>query len=135
MDTDYNKFMILERRIAQISSMIEITYGFDIIKTKHSTERSNFSKRDLGYNSTELTSAMITGFIELFKRDISEAIAAGRILDSTNFVIRSADKNLAMVLLAEEVSDRYWRLVIITIFPETKEDRFRTGRNQIEFEK
>lgn len=127
--------LILERRISQISSKIEITYGFDIIKTKHSSDRSDFSKRGLGYNAMEISNATITNFIDLFKREISESIANNEIVDETNFVIRSVDKNLSMVIVANKVTELYWKLIIVTIFPESEYDKLRTGYNQLIFEK
>lgn len=129
----FNSF-ILERRISQISSNIEITYGFDIIKTKHSEERSDLSTRGLGYNH-HISNEAITKFIDMFKQDISESIASGEISNETAFVIRSESQNLSMAIVAEEVTPKYWKLIITTIFPESEDNKFRTGYKQLVFNK
>lgn len=130
----FNNF-ILERRIAQISSQIEITFGFDIIKTKHSDERSDLTQRSLGYNIVQLPNKTITEFVESFKLEISEAIAVGKLVDQTKFVIRNSKRNLSMVILAEEVTSKYWKLIVITIFPESEDEKLRIGYNQLVFDK
>ena len=127
--------LILEKRIAQISSTIEVTFGFDIIKTTHADDRSDFAKRGLSGNQNPISNAEMSEFVSYFKRDISEGIATGDIVNQTEFVIRSLDRELSMAIIAEEVAQNYWKLVIKTVFRESDEHRLKTGVDQLVYEK
>jgi hypothetical protein len=132
---DFQKILILEKRIDQISSTIEVTFGFDVIKTTHADNRSDFSKRGLDGNQNPISNAEMSEFVSYFKRDISGGIATGDIVDQTEFVIRSLDRELSMAIIAEEVTQNYWKLVIKTVFRESNEHRLKTGINQLIYEK
>jgi hypothetical protein len=111
--------LILEKRISQIASTIEVTFGFDIIKTTHADDRSDFAKRGLSGNQNPISNAEMSEFVSYFKRDIAEGIATGEILNQTEFVIRSLEKELSMAVIAEEVANNYWKLIIKTVFRES----------------
>lgn len=133
---EFQKLLILEKRIAQISSTIEVTFGFDIIKTTHADDRSEFAKRGLsGGNQNPISNAEMSEFVSYFKRDIAEGIATGDIVNQTEFVIRSLERELSMAIIAEEVSQTYWKLVIKTVFRESDEHRLKTGVDQLIYEK
>lgn len=132
---DFQKILILEKRIDQISSTIEVTFGFDVIKTTHADNRSDFSKRRLDGNQNHISNAEMSEFVSYFKRDISGGIATGDIVDQTEFVIRSLDRELSMAIIAEEVTQNYWKLVIKTVFRESNEHRLKTGVDQLIYEK
>ena len=132
---DFQKILILEKRIDQISSTIEVTFGFDVIKTTHADNRSDFSKRGLDGNQNHISNAEMSEFVSYFKRDISGGIATGDIVDQTEFVIRSLDRELSMAIIAEEVTQNYWKLVIKTVFIESNEHRLKTGVDQLIYEK
>ena len=108
--------LILEKRISQISSTIEVTFGFDIIKTTHADDRSDFAKRGLSGNQNPISNAEMSEFVSYFKRDIAEGIATGDIVNQTEFVIRSLDRELSMAIIAEEAGQSSWKLVIKTVF-------------------
>ena len=127
--------LILEKRIAQISSTIEVTFGFDIIKTTHADDRSDFAKRGLSGNQNPISNAEMSEFVSYFKRDIAEGIATGDIVNQTEFVIRSLERELSMAIIAEEVAQNYWKLVIKTVFRESDEHRLKTGVDQLVYEK
>ena len=127
--------LILEKRISQISSSIEVTFGFDIIKTTHADDRSDFAKRGLSGNQNPISNAEMSEFVSYFKRDIAEGIATGEILNQTEFVIRSLERELAMAIIAEEVANNYWKLIIKTVFRESDEHRLKTGVDQLVYEK
>jgi hypothetical protein len=40
-----------------------------------------------------------------------------------------------MAIIAEEVTQNYWKLVIKTVFRESNEHRLKTGINQLIYEK
>ena len=127
--------LILEKRISQISSSIEVTFGFDIIKTTHADDRSDFAKRGLSGNQNPISNAEMSEFVSYFKRDIAEGIATAEILNQTEFVIRSLERELSMAIIAEEVAQNYWKLVIKTVFRESDEHRLKTGVDQLVYEK
>jgi hypothetical protein len=132
---DFQKILILEKRIDQISSTIQVTFGFDVIKTTHADDRSNFAKRGLGGNQNPISNAEMSEFVSYFKRDIAEGIATGDIVNQTEFVIRSLERELSMAIIAEEVVQNYWKLVIKTVFRESEEHRLKTGVDQLIYEK
>jgi hypothetical protein len=122
--------LLLEKKIAQISSQIEVIFSYDVIKTTHSTERE--TRMDLeDYNKKPITNGELVEFINLFKRDISEHIVSGEIEDEIPFVIKSDDWELACVIVPEKQSTVYWKLIIKTVFRESYSNRLRVGREQL----
>jgi hypothetical protein len=132
---DFQEILLLEKRIDQISSTIEVTFGFDVIKTTHADDRSDFAKRGLSGNQNPISNAEMSEFVSYFKRDISEGIATGDIVNQTEFVIRSLERELSMAIIAEEVANNYWKLIIKTVFRESDEHRLKTGVDQLIYEK
>ena len=127
--------LILEKRISQIASTVEVTFGFDVVKTTHADDRSDFAKRGLSGNQNPISNAEMSEFVSYFKRDIAEGIAKGDIADQTEFVIRSLDRELSMAIIAEEAGQNYWKLIIKTVFRESDEHRLKTGVDQLIYEK
>jgi hypothetical protein len=132
---DLNNLLILEKRISQISSTIQVTFGFDVIKTNHADVRSDFSKRGISGNQNHISNAEMSEFISFFKREIAEGIATGEIEDQTEFVIRSFDRELAMAVIASEESSSYWKLIIKTVFRVSEEEPFKVGVDQVVYDK
>jgi hypothetical protein len=127
----YNEFLI-EKKIAQISANVEVRIGFDIIKTKHADNQSDFSKRGLdGDNQNYISNSEIKEFVLFFIKEISSAIAHGEINNQDNFVIKSVDRELAIAIVANEISKTYWQLIVKTIFRESEYNSFRVGEYQL----
>lgn len=127
---------LLEKRIGQIAANVEIRFGFDIIKTSHANDQSDFSKRGLtGDNQNHISNLEIKEFILYFIKDIASAIATGEIVDQDNFVIRSVDRELSMPIVAEEVSKTYWKLIVKTVFRESNFNQLKIGQDQLVFDK
>jgi len=133
--SDFQKILILEKRIDQISSTIEVTFGFDVIKTTHADDRSDFAKRGLGGNLNPISNAEMSEFVSYFKNEISHGIVNGDIIDQTEFAIRSLDRELAMAVIADKVSETYWKLIIKTVFRVSEDNPFRVGRDQLVYDK
>lgn len=122
--------LLLEKRIGQISSKIEVIYSFDVIKTTHSTEReTRYGIQD--YNEKIISNPELVNFIEWFRRDIAEHIVSGEIEDGVDFVIKSDDREIACVIVPRQETNTYWRMVIKTIWRESPSNRLRVGRNQL----
>jgi hypothetical protein len=131
-----NDFLILEKRIAQISSSIEVTFAFDVVKTKHTEDRKDFDSRGLDVSTLGyISNAEMSDFVNWFRREIAESIINGDIVHNTNFVIRSEPRQLSMVIIAECVSLNYWKLIIKTVFRETSEYKLKVYANQLVLEK
>ena len=128
------KHLILEKRIGQIATNFEVTFGFDVITTKHSNYRSG--GRDLDdYNQRPVSNTEIVEFIQNFKRDIAEKILTGEIQESEPFVLVSNRWELAMAVSAERDSGTYWKLVVITVFRQSDLYKFKVGEDQVVIEK
>jgi hypothetical protein len=124
------KHLLVEKRIGQIMSNITITYAFDIDRKKHAEDRS--TRNDIeDYNEKEISNAEILYAIDLTKRKIAEKINSGEIQDGVSFVIKSAEKELAVAMIPHMVDDKYWKLLIKTVFRESESNPFYTGKNQV----
>jgi hypothetical protein len=131
-----NDFLILEKRIAQISSSIEVTFAFDVVKTKHAEYRKDFDARGLDVSTLgHISNGEMSDFVNWFRREIAESIINGDIVHNTNFVIRSESRQLSMAILAYCVSQTYWRLIIKTVFRETSEYKLKVSDNQLVLDK
>jgi len=127
--------LLLEKRIGQLSSTIDVTFGFDVIKTKHAEKRKDFNKRDISTQHERMISnEEMRSVVSNFKKEIATGIIDGDIVDGTNFVVKDMKWRLSMVLIAEHVAGNYWKLVIRTVFREGEES-LRVGRDQIVYSK
>ena len=128
------KHLILEKRIGQIATNFEVTFGFDVITTKHSNYRGE--GRDLeDYNQRPVSNSEIVESMQIFKRDIAEKILIGEIQESEPCVLVSNRWELAMAVSAERDSGTYWKLVVITVFRQSELYKFRVGKEQVVIEK
>ena len=133
---DLLNFLLLEKRIAQISSNIEVLFAFDLIKTTHAEDRSDFSKRGLDVQTYgHISNKEMSEFVNLFKNDIAKYIATGEINDQEAFVIRSKKWQLSMAIIPEFIKGSYWKLIIKTVFRETDEYQLKVGPDQFILEK
>ena len=122
--------LLLEKRIGQILSNIEVVIGFDIVSTKHSVDRSTRSGLS-NYNQTPISNSEIVELVTFFRREIAEKIVNGEIQNDVPFAIKSIDRNLAAVISPNMESNLYWKLVVITVFREDEDNRLKTFRGQI----
>ena len=128
------KHLILEKRIGQIATNFEVTFGFDVVTTKHSNYRGG--GRDLeDYNQRPVSNSELVEFIQIFKKDIAEKILTGEIQEREPFVLVSNRWELAMAVSAERESGTYWKLIIITVFRQSELYKFRVGKEQVVIEK
>ena len=129
------KNLLLEKRIGQISSQVEVVFGFDVIKTKHTTERMNVASRELGGGRDRpISNGEMLEFVKNFTRDIAEGIVSEEINDQEPFIIKSDKWELSMVIIPNHVQGSYWKLIIKTVFPESEYHKLRVGRDQIIYE-
>ena len=123
--------LILEKKIGQIASTVEITFGFDIDKNAHVEFRQDPSNREIeGHNNTFITNSEMSSFVATFRKEIATGIVNGDIESNVRFVIKSPKKELAMAIEPKQLDRSYWRLVIRTVFRESELNPFKTGRDQ-----
>lgn len=134
---ELNEFLLLEKRISQIITNLELVFSFDVIKTTHVEHRSYKNARGseaLGQRS--LSNAELNEFINGFRREIAEHIVWGDIIDGDNFVLRNKESDLEMAIVADRFSDYYWKLVIKTVLIKNdKVSDLKIAENQLVIEK
>ena len=122
--------LLVEKRIGQIYSNIEVVLGFDILSTKHSVDRSTRTGLS-NYNQIPITNSEIVELVTFFRREIAENIVNGEIQNDEPFAIKSIDRNLAAVINPHMESNLYWKLVVITVFREDENNRLKTFKGQV----
>ena len=124
--------LILEKRIAQISDRLEISFGFDILTTKHARDRSNLGRE--GISDRVISNQTIIDIMEKCKRKISEYIINGYILEEEPFVVKDRELNIDLAVIPQFVEDYYWNLLVKTVFPSSENMGLLVGPDQLVIE-
>lgn len=122
--------LLLEKKIAQLIDNITVTFSYDVDRSKHAQMRSSRPELE-DYNQKEISNGEIVYIIDLVKRQISEKILEGQIVNQEPFVIKSPEKEIAIVVDPINEYGQYWKLFIRTVFRESKFNPFRVGKNQL----
>ena len=130
------KNLLLEKRIAQLTANVEIVLGLDLIKTKHTLDQMKMSSREdvIHTRNYDISNREMVEFVNNFTKEIAEGIINDEIHDNVPFVLKSRDWKLAMAIGPHHVEGTYWKLVIITVFPESEYNSFRVGEDQLVLE-
>ena len=122
--------LLLEKRIAQLSTKIEVTLAFDVDRTHHAYVRR---KRDdiEDYDDREISNGELKYIVELARKQIAEKLVTNEIKDNQAFVIKSPEKNIAMSIVPQNEIGSFWKLYITTVFRESFENPFRVGKDQV----
>lgn len=122
--------LLLEKRIAQISSSIEVSFMFEIDNSSHSHDRK--VRPDIeDYNQTPIANAEIRDVIRQVIKVIAKKIVTREIKQGEEFVVKSLKWELALAISPVHVSGTYWQLVIRTAFRESESNPFRVGKTQL----
>ena len=122
--------LLLEKRIAQVRSSIEVVFSFDVNRTSHAFDRK--TRDDIeDYNPRPIVNAEIKEIIRMSKNEIAEKIVNQEITSETEFVIKSLKWELAMAITPIHITGTYWQLLIKTVFRESNNNPFRVGEDQI----
>ena len=70
------KNLLVEKKIAQLTDNITITFSYDVDRSKHAQMRSSRPELE-DYNQKEISNGEIVYIIDLVKRQISEKILEG----------------------------------------------------------
>jgi hypothetical protein len=121
--------LLLEKKIGNILSKLDVVFSFDIARTSHAYERKN--RTDISdYNNKEISNAELKYIIDICKREIAESIINGKIKNEVLFIIKSKEKEIAMVINPIHGVNTFWRLLIVTVFRESYDNPFRVGEDQ-----
>lgn len=122
--------LLLEKRITQVTSSLEVVFSFDVNRTSHAFDRT--VRDDIeDYNTRPIVNAEIREIIAMSKKEIAEKIITHEIVSEEDFVIKSLKWELAMGITPVHVSGTYWQLIIKTVFRESKYNPFRVGEDQL----
>lgn len=124
--------LLLEKRIAQISDSLKVTFGYDITTTKHARDRANLGRE--GISNRVISNDTIINVIEKCKRKISEYIINGYIDDNIDFIIKDRELNIDLAINPRFVEEYYWTLVVKTVFPSSEKMGLLFGEDQIVIE-
>ena len=122
--------LLLEKRIAQVRSSIEVVFSFDVNRTSHAFDRK--TRDDIeDYNQRPIVNAEIKEIIRLSKNEIAEKIVSQEITPETEFVVKSLKWELAIAIIPIHITGTYWELLIKTVFRESENNPFRVGEDQL----
>jgi len=122
--------LIIEKRIGKIISNIDITINFDIKKTTHTTNR--FTRTGIeGYSDVPISNDEIVEFLKHAKSEIAENIASQNIVNGNKFVVKCLEWELACAIIAKQIDDFEWEMLVLTVFRESLENPFRVGKDQL----
>jgi hypothetical protein len=122
--------LLLEKRIAQVRTSIEVVFSFDVKRTSHAFDRK--TRDDIeDYNPRPIVNAEIKEIIRMSKNEIAEKIVNQEITPETEFVLKSLKWELAMAITPIHITGTYWELLIKTVFRESNNNPFRVGKDQL----
>jgi P2-related tail formation protein len=126
------RVLIQEKTIAQIVTSIEVTFNLEVDRKKHAFDRSTRPELEgTGYNQRPIENREIREVVMMAKSQIAEKIVNREIKDGESFVVKSEKWELAIPLNPVHISGTNWVLEVFTVFRESSENPFRTGKNQI----
>jgi hypothetical protein len=136
------KHLLLEKTIAKISSSFEVTFNLEVDRGTHSLDRKDrkelegkgfelTGKHSYEYNQREVGNGEIKELIKLCSQEIAEKIVLREINDNVPFIIKSTKWELAIAIYPKHQGGTYWVLKVGTVFRESEDNPFRTGKNQL----
>jgi hypothetical protein len=122
--------LLVEKRITQVNSSLEVLFVFDVNRTSHAFDRD--TRDDIeGYNVRPIVNEEIREIISTVTKQISEKIVTREIVPEEDFVVKSLKWELAMAITPVHIGGTYWQLIIKTVFRESRFNPFRVGKNQL----
>ena len=107
--------LLVEKRITQVNSSLEVLFVFDVNRTNHAFDRD--TRDDIeGYNVRPIVNEEIREIISKVKQQISEKIVTREIVPEEDFIVKSLKWELAMAITPVHMGGTYWQLIIKTVF-------------------
>ena len=126
------KHLLVEKTIGQIVSTIEVTFNLEINRKVHAFKRATRPEiEDKDYNQKPIENKEIREIIAIARKRIAEKIIGEEIVNGVEFIVKSIEKEIAVVLIPNHVSGTYWILDVKTNFRESAENPFRVSKNQL----
>ena len=123
--------LLLEKKIAQISSEMKIQFNFELDRKQHAIDRATRPELGPDYNQREISNSELREFVTLFIKEISEKIVNNEIKDDVAFILKSLNWELAVPVVPVHIGGTYWKLVITTVFRESEHNPMRTRIDQL----
>ena len=125
------KHLILEKRIAQLVTKMEVIFNFEFHKDAHADSRSTRPDQGEEYNQRKIDNTELKYFIENFiKKEIAENIIYGNIQNEIPFVVKSLKWELSFPIYPTHESGTYWSMRLGTLWRESKNNPMRVGKDQ-----
>lgn len=122
--------LLLEKKIGNLLTKIDVTYSFELDRSPHAYDRK--TRTDIqDYNTKEISNGEIKYIIESSRKTIAELISTREIKDGEPFIIKSPEKEMAIVIRPTHQGGVSWKLIIVTVFRESYENPFRVGPDQV----
>jgi len=122
--------LLLEKRIAQVRTSFEVAFSFDVNRTTHAFDRE--VRDDIeDYNTRPIVNDEIKEIINKSKKEIAEKIITQEIVPEQQIVIKSLKWELAIAMTAIHIEGTHWKLLIKTVFRESKKNPFRVSEDQL----
>jgi len=122
--------LLVEKRITQVNSSLEVLFVFDVNRTNHAFDRD--TRDDIeGYNIRPIENDEIKEIISKVRKEISEKIVTREIVPEEDFIVKSLKWELAMAITPVHMGGTYWQLIIKTVFRESRFNPFRVGKDQL----
>jgi hypothetical protein len=136
------KHLLVEKKIAQIVSNIEIAFNLEVDRGVHAFDRKQrkdlegkgfelIGKHSYEYNQREISNSEIKEVINLVKKEIAEKIVSREINDEVPFIIKSLKWEIALTIIPKFQGGTYWILKVGTVFRESLTNPFRVGKDQL----
>jgi hypothetical protein len=126
------KHLILEKKILQITTKMDVVFNFEFHKGSHANSRSTRPEQGENYNQRIISNSELKYFIDNYvKRNIAEYIVTGEIKDNIPFVVKSLKWELSFPIYPNHIGGTYWMMNIGTLWRESLENPFYVGKNQL----
>jgi hypothetical protein len=125
------KHLLLEKKIAQLITKMEVVFNFEFHKDSHADSRSTRPDQGENYNQRKIENSELKYFIDNFvKKEIAENIIDGNIENKVPFVVKSIKWELAFPVYPTHISGTYWSMRLGTLWRESEDNPMRVGKTQ-----
>jgi hypothetical protein len=123
------KLLLSESKKKVFFAQPTVTYTMDFRYTSHSEYRK-VRPELVNYDQRPITREEVFIFLEYISPNIANSLMSMDIKDGIPFVVKSIKWSLAMPIIPYHEGGLYWRFMVSTVFRETLEYPFRTGKDQ-----
>lgn len=123
---------LFEKKVIRLKYDHTMSYQLEFHTTTHSIGRQSGTRSDIeGYDSRPVSNPEIAELAHHFRKPIVERLVSGLIYNKREFVVKSREKDLSMVLITIKNSEFYWEFLVKTIFRESETLSIRIPTGQL----